>query len=55
MSDHQERPASEAPVQVIDREIYGMPVFVSLEVSDLTASSRWYHTSALCPARSALR
>lgn len=40
--DQQERPAPEAPVHAIDREIYGMPSFVSLEVSDLADSSLWY-------------
>lgn len=34
--------APEAPIHAIDRDIYGMPLFVTLDVSDPIASSRWY-------------
>ena len=36
----------EVPVQEIDRSIYVMPAFATLEVADLGASKRWY-TDAL--------
>lgn len=42
IDEHREATVPEGPVHTIDRDIYGMPLFVSLQVSDLAASSRWY-------------